>query len=78
MEQHRNGAVLDSIPTALRFAKTTTWKGKHPPVELIAKSYGKGVRLSKQETAELEEQIERLPGLGKWFVTFSPPSLMPG
>ena len=69
LEQHWNGAILDSIPTALRFAQTMTWKGKHPLVELISKSYSKGVRLSRQEMAELEKQIERLPGLDKWFVT---------
>jgi transposase len=75
LEQHWNGAILDSIPTALRFAKSMTWKGKHPLVELISKSYSKGVRLTKQEMAELEKQIERLPGLDKWFVTFpTPPS----
>jgi len=73
LEQHWDGAVLDSIPTALRFARTMTWKGKHPLVELISKSYSKGVRLSKEEMAELEKQIDRLPGLDKWFVTFSPP-----
>jgi transposase len=74
LEQHWNGAILDSIPTALRFARTMTWKGKHPLVELITKSYSKGVRLTKEEMAELETQIERLPGLDKWFVTFAPPS----
>jgi hypothetical protein len=78
LEQHWNGSVLDSIPTALRFAQTMTWKGKHPLVELVTKSYSKGVRLTKQEMAELEKQIERLPDLGKWFVTFSPPSPTPG
>jgi transposase len=78
LEQHGNGAVLDSIPTALRFAQTMTWKGKHPLVELITKTYSKGVRLSKQEMGELEKQIERLPGLDKWFVTFSPASPAPG
>lgn len=72
LEQHWNGAVLDSVPTALRFARTMTWKGKHPLVELVTKSYSKGVRLSRQEMAELEKQIERLPGLDKWFVTFPP------
>jgi hypothetical protein len=74
LEQHWNGAVLDSIPTALRFAQTMTWKGKHPLVELISKSYSKGVRLSKEEMAELEKHVERLPGLDKWFVTFPSPS----
>lgn len=72
LEQHWNGSVLDSIPTALRFARTMTWRGRHPLVELVTKSYSKGVRLTKREMAELERQIERLPGLEKWFVTFSP------
>jgi hypothetical protein len=77
LEQHWNGAILDSIPTALRFAQSMTWKGKHPLVELIGKSYSKGVKLTREEMAELEKQIERLPGLDKWFVTFpsSSPSL---
>jgi transposase len=74
LEQHWNGSILDSIPTALRFARTMTWKGKHPLVQLVTKSYSKGVRLTKQEMAELERQIDRLPGLDKWFVTLSPPS----
>jgi hypothetical protein len=73
LEQHGNGSVLDSIPTALRFARTMTWKGKHPLVEWVTKSYRKGVKLDKREMAELENQIERLPGLDKWFVTFPPP-----
>jgi transposase len=74
LEQHWNGAILDSIPTALRFARSMTWKGKHPLVELISKSYSKGVKLTKEEMAQLEKQIERLPGLDKWFVTFPAPS----
>lgn len=76
LEQHWSGALLDSIPVALRFARSMTWKGKHPLVELISKSYSKGVKLTREEMAELEKQIERLPGLGKWFVSFpasSPP-----
>lgn len=74
LEQHWNGSVLDSVPTALRFARTMTWKGKHPLVELVTKSYRKGVRLTGKEMEALEKQIERLPGLEKWFVTFSPTS----
>lgn len=45
---------------------------------MVTKSYSKGVKLTKQEMAELEKQIERLPGLDKWFVTFAPPSHAPG
>ena len=78
LEQHWNGAILDSVPTALRFAETMTWKGQHPLVELVSKSYSKGIRLSRQEMAELEKQIERLPGLDKWFVSFPPTPLSLG
>lgn len=55
-----------------------TWKGKHPMVELVGKAYSKGVKLTKQEMAALEGQIERLPGLEKWFVNFSAPSAQVG
>ena len=67
LENHWNGTMLDSVETALRFAETMTWNGKHPLVQLIAKSYQKGVRLSPKEMRELEKHIERLPGLEKWF-----------
>jgi hypothetical protein len=72
LEQHWSGALLDSIPTALRFAQTMTWCGKHPLVELLSKSYAKGVRLSRKEMAEVETHLERLPGLEKWFVDIPP------
>jgi hypothetical protein len=78
LEQHWNGSVLDSVPTALRFAQTMTWKGNHPLVELVTKSYRKGVRLTGSEMDALEKQIQRLPGLEKWFVTFSPTHPAPG
>jgi hypothetical protein len=47
LEHHGNGAISDRIPTAWRFAQSRTWKGNHPLVELIGKSYRKGVRRSK-------------------------------
>jgi transposase len=68
LESHWNGTLLDSIETVLRFAGTMTWNGKHPLVRLITKSYKRGVRLTAKEMKELETQIERLPGLEKWFV----------
>jgi transposase len=68
LEMHWNGSLLDSIETALGFARTMTWKGKHPEVSLIEAPYSKGVRLSPSEMAALELQVTRLPSLGKWFV----------
>ena len=73
LENHWNGALLDSVETALRFAETMTWNGKHPLVQLITKSYQKGVRLSAKEMKELEQHIERLPGLEKWFADIPVP-----
>jgi len=72
LEHHWNGAILDSIQTALNFAQTMTWKGKHSKIELIQTLYPTGVRLSKLEMNEIESQIQRLPDLPNWFVDIFP------
>lgn len=74
LEQHWNGAILDSIDTALAFAQTMTWKGMHPVVELVTTTYYSGVKLSKEAMAQLEMQLQRQPVLGKWFVDIFPTS----
>ena len=63
---------MDSIQTALLFAQTMTWKGKHPKIELIQTNYPTGVRLTKLEMNEIESQIQRLPYLSNWFVDIFP------
>ena len=68
LETHWNGEILEDVETALNFARSMTWNGKHPRVELITKVYHKGVRLSVQAMKEIEAQVERLPKLEKWFV----------
>jgi hypothetical protein len=68
LEMHWNGSLLDSIEAVLGFARTMTWKGKHPQVLLIETVYSKGVRLSPSAMAALESQVTRLPSLEKWFV----------
>ena len=72
LEQHWNGTLLDSVETVLRFARSMTWKGNHPTVELITKPYLLGVRLSQKAMAALETKVQRLQGLEKWFVTIQP------
>ena len=72
LEHHWNGVILDSIQTALNFAQTMTWKGKHPKIELIETDYPTGVRLTKLEMNEIESQIQRLPHLSNWFVDIFP------
>ena len=77
LENHWNGNILDEIETVVQFAQTMTWKGQHPVVQLVTESYPTGVKLTKLEMAEVENQIQRLPpllvagkelNLGKWFV----------
>lgn len=78
MENHCNGVLLESIPTALRFAQTMTWHGKHPLVQLVDKIYHQGIKLTAAEMKELETQVQRLPGLEKWFVAIHPTRLSVG
>ena len=55
-----------------------TWKGTHPTVELMTKTYPLGVRLTQKAMAVLETKVHRLPGLGKWFVEIRPDTLSDG
>jgi hypothetical protein len=76
------GQCKDSVPTALNFAQTMTWKGNPPQVKLIKTNYSTGVRLTKPEMKEIESQILRLPyakryplgNLPNWFVDIFPNS----
>ena len=76
LENHSNGALLDSIDAALQFTRTITWKGAHPVVARVTTTYQTGVKLTKEAMNLVEAQIERRPDLGKWFVDIvCPPSL---
>lgn len=72
LEQHWNGALLDSLNTVLQFAKTMTYNCVHPVVKQMTKTYQTGVKLTQRAMAELEQRFERLPGLEKYFVRISP------
>ncbi len=75
LENYWNGALLDSVEVALRFAANMTYNGKHPLVELVTKTYNTGVKLSKNAMCLAETLINRLPKLEKWFIHVSPISL---
>ena len=76
LENHWNGSILDEVETALQFAKTMTWNGKHPVVKLFTLTYELGVKLTKESISNLEKQIKHLTdsthetfsNLGKWFI----------
>jgi transposase len=68
LEQHWNGSLLDSVEAVIKSARTMTWKGNHPVVELVTTTYQTGVTLTKEAMDAVEAQLQRLPHLHKWFV----------
>jgi hypothetical protein len=76
LENHGNGALLDSIAAVLAFTRTMTWHGVHPVVELVTTTYQTGVKLTKEAMARVEAQLQRLPHLEKWLVDipYPPPT----
>ncbi len=65
--------MLDSIDTVLQFARTMTWNGRHPVVDLVTTTYQTGVTLTKDAMETVEAQLQWLPDLGKWFVDIISP-----
>ncbi len=72
LEMHWNGDLLDSVDTVLSFSRSMTWKGEHPVVELVTRTYETGVKVSQRAMALLETQVCRREGLEKWFVEIRP------
>ena len=72
LEKHWNGAKLTDHETMLAWAKSMTWKGVHPVVELIRKVYEKGISLSKEAMQAVEARLERNPMLPKWDILIRP------
>jgi Rhodopirellula transposase DDE domain len=62
------------VTPVIQYARTMTWKGKHPVVELVTTTYQTGVKLTKAAMKIVESQLERLPHLDKWFVDIECPS----
>lgn len=74
LEQHWNGAKLINPETMLAWAKSMTWKGQHPRIELNASVYPKGISLTKKEMRPIESRLQRHPDLPKWDILIRPAS----
>ena len=72
LEQHWNGTLLNSVDTVLEWARTMTWKGVHPIVELLDKTYEKGVRIAKKAFQIFEARLQRDEVLPKYYVRILP------
>jgi hypothetical protein len=71
---HWNGTKVVDVETMLEWAKSMTWKGLHPMVELSRQVYQKAVTLSKKAMREVEARLERHPALPKWDILIHPAS----
>lgn len=72
LEQHWNGALLSNVETMLSWAKTMTWKGIAPIVNLSRKIYHKGVSLTQEAMKKVELRLLRNPHLSKWDIFIRP------
>ena len=76
LELHWNGTKLIDVETMLEWAKSMTWKGMQPVVELSHQVYQKGISLGKRAMHEIEKRLERHPQLPKWDILIRPASAL--
>lgn len=72
LESHWNGTLLNSVQTALEWAKTMTWRGVAPIVHLLDRFYATGVRLSSRVFRPIAARLQRSAALPKWSVVIHP------
>ncbi len=54
MEQHWNGALLNSVDAVIQYAASMAWKGDQPVVELVTTTYQTRVKLTKEAMDAVE------------------------
>ncbi|TAF92209.1 MAG: hypothetical protein EAZ49_03330 [Oscillatoriales cyanobacterium] len=72
LEHYWNGAILDSVETAVHWASSMTWKGINPIVNLIETTYEKGVKVLPHELKQYLPSWQRSETLPKWDITIIP------
>jgi len=72
LEGHWNGTLLSTRETVLEWARTMTWKGIRPVVELLDRVYETGIRIAKKAFRKIEERLKRDVSLPKYFLTIQP------
>lgn len=72
LENHWSGTLLNSVETTLEWAKTMTWKGLKPVVELLDNTYERGVSICKKIFKGIADRLDRHVELFKYFVTIRP------
>jgi hypothetical protein len=73
LEKHWNRELLDSVAKTLALARSMTWRGKHPKVQLVEGEFATGIKMTKREMQAYEAKLQRMPSLERWFVDIVPP-----
>jgi transposase-like protein len=76
LEQHWNGALLDTKETVENYINTMTYDGRHPNVQFVDRVYETGIKVGKKAMVIYEKALDRLAGLEKWIVKISPQKCM--
>jgi hypothetical protein len=72
LEQHFHYTARYSVTKAIEWAKTMTFNGIQPVVQLIEEVYQHGVLLPKSEMEPYFAVIQRSKNLPKWDVSIMP------
>lgn len=72
LENYWNGAILDTVETALEWAKQMTWRGVSPLVSLVKTVYEKGIKVTATELEAFRPFWQGSESLPKWDITVNP------
>jgi Rhodopirellula transposase DDE domain len=72
LENHWNGTLLNTVETAVAWAKTMTWHGVRPIVQCLDQVYNTGVTIAKAAFRPIAARLLRSPTLPKWSLTIQP------
>ena len=72
LESHWNGTLLDDRTTVLEWARSMTWKGISPVVNLLDRVYQTGVKITKKAFQPIANRLQRNPEIPKYAVTIAP------
>ncbi len=72
LENYWNGAILDSVETALLWASNMRWKGISPIVQRVETTYEKGIKVLPDELKHYQHFWQRSEILPKWDITITP------
>lgn len=72
LENHWNGALLNTVDAAIAWAKTMTWRGIRPLVHNLDQVYNTGVTIAKAAFRPIAARLQRSPTLPKWSLIIQP------